>query len=888
MRGGVFAVFVCTFVFLAVSCLSIVNTGSDCPGTDELRWEISESFGIDVYDNCSLDSDQLGVIYNILESVPKPLYNLSKIIAYDMAGSYAHGYYGIIIPDIEVGESGGDNIPDGINQYADNFSIYFVHELNRDIRNEYHVKAGSSKYREYELIYSAGPNQTNYIRSDYPDGFFFQMREEFFPKISGAYFQDSELTFDLVLQRFGDGYSEPLNQFLFFADVYSLGSNETRFYTLDENGVITERRAHLGRDNRGHISSLSFEGDAYYFGLDHEGNVLNVSKGPPQPQPDVCKDDTLYNECSHTKPLYCESGNLIEKCSICSCDQGYYCENEECIAYPEECSDRTPYGNCSKTLPYYCEGGALVEKCSVCGCYPYSFCNLQNDSCQYNQTFHNHPPALNLIGYKKVREGELLEFVVFGFDVDQEVISYYAYGLPGGAKFDRNSRKFQWVPGYEQAGNYEVIFTVSDNEFNDSEIVTVEVIDVNRRPEATISYPSDKQGFYVNELIVFIGKDSEDPDGDRLAYIWSFGDGGTGEGPVVNHTYRETGTYKATLEVSDSEKSGMESIALKIKPREEPILDDDRDGIENSRDRCPDTPSLKRVNIYGCPLPVYRKFKNNLTTDFSKIDTINATDIIIGIPKRVKIEFRKNKINLVDKDLDRYVKIEEMSIEIETEQIPELNKSAVITFYNVTIEDPLILMDGKYCKECEVIWFSNGTFTFSVPHFTRYSLMAWASFSGYCGDELCSIYETCYDCSMDCGECKEPESPSPCEEYWMCNPWSECSELNLRKRECNDVNLCGTTRAKPKEVMECEEEPFPSLSIFGIIVFVLTTIYLVTEHYKKKGELRKLSRYELHEIIKGYMYRGFTKEQIRKTLKSKGYTDKEITKLLEEAEREMF
>ena len=36
----------------------------------------------------------------------------------------------------------------------------------------------------------------------------------------------------------------------------------------------------------------------------------------------LCRDGTPYESCSETKPLYCENGNLVEKCSICGCARG--------------------------------------------------------------------------------------------------------------------------------------------------------------------------------------------------------------------------------------------------------------------------------------------------------------------------------------------------------------------------------------------------------------------------------------------------------------------------------------------------------------------------------------------------------------------------------------
>jgi len=45
---------------------------------------------------------------------------------------------------------------------------------------------------------------------------------------------------------------------------------------------------------------------------------------------------------------------------------------------------------------------------------------------------------------------------------------------------------------------------------------------------------------------------SADPDGDALTYLWSFGDGGTGTGLAVSHTYVQDGNYTLRLIVRDS------------------------------------------------------------------------------------------------------------------------------------------------------------------------------------------------------------------------------------------------------------------------------------------------------------------------------------------------
>jgi DNA/RNA endonuclease G (NUC1) len=44
---------------------------------------------------------------------------------------------------------------------------------------------------------------------------------------------------------------------------------------------------------------------------------------------------------------------------------------------------------------------------------------------------------------------------------------------------------------------------------------------------------------------------SSDPDGDALTYLWSFGDGGTGTGLSVSHTYAQDGAFNVRLIVRD-------------------------------------------------------------------------------------------------------------------------------------------------------------------------------------------------------------------------------------------------------------------------------------------------------------------------------------------------
>jgi hypothetical protein len=54
------------------------------------------------------------------------------------------------------------------------------------------------------------------------------------------------------------------------------------------------------------------------------------------------------------------------------------------------CSDGTLYGRCSATITKYCENGNLVDKCSKCSCQPNYACNVSTELCYYSPA--NHPP----------------------------------------------------------------------------------------------------------------------------------------------------------------------------------------------------------------------------------------------------------------------------------------------------------------------------------------------------------------------------------------------------------------------------------------------------------------------------------------------------------------
>jgi PKD repeat protein len=80
-------------------------------------------------------------------------------------------------------------------------------------------------------------------------------------------------------------------------------------------------------------------------------------------------------------------------------------------------------------------------------------------------------------------------------------------------------------------------------------VFTLSGDDPNQRPVADAGGPYPAT---IDAEITFDGSGSSDPDGTIATYEWDFGDGSSGTGEQVVHTYTEKGAYQVTLRVTDN------------------------------------------------------------------------------------------------------------------------------------------------------------------------------------------------------------------------------------------------------------------------------------------------------------------------------------------------
>ncbi|MCD6330783.1 MAG: PKD domain-containing protein [Thermoplasmata archaeon] len=102
---------------------------------------------------------------------------------------------------------------------------------------------------------------------------------------------------------------------------------------------------------------------------------------------------------------------------------------------------------------------------------------------------------------------------------------------------------------YEHPGTYTVtlvvVWNISGEEIAD---IAEKNITIANQPPVADAGPDR----VVNtKTVTFNGSNSYDPDGEIVSYVWNFGDGTTGEGEVVQHTYAQDGIYTVVLNVTD-------------------------------------------------------------------------------------------------------------------------------------------------------------------------------------------------------------------------------------------------------------------------------------------------------------------------------------------------
>jgi PGF-pre-PGF domain-containing protein len=178
----------------------------------------------------------------------------------------------------------------------------------------------------------------------------------------------------------------------------------------------------------------------------------------------------------------------------------------------------------------------------------------------------DRPPVLDSIGDKTVNENSYIEFTISAADPDaDDVILYSIEGKPEDADFYPETRQFTWTPDYNDSGSYDVKFIASSNDFNDSENITITVLNVDRPVELD---PVDDVTISESEIINFmlIGND---PDDDDITYSASNLPGNSsldyesGEFTWVTG-YNDSGDYNVNFSAVSNGLTDYENVSIHV------------------------------------------------------------------------------------------------------------------------------------------------------------------------------------------------------------------------------------------------------------------------------------------------------------------------------------
>ncbi len=185
----------------------------------------------------------------------------------------------------------------------------------------------------------------------------------------------------------------------------------------------------------------------------------------------------------------------------------------------------------------------------------------------------NRPPVMAHLNAQTVDENRLLTFVVQGSDPDKEdqgKCTLSAVDLPAGASFDAATGKFSWKPTFEQSGQYQLAFTITDPAgLSDTLIVPVTVNHVNRTP---VFAAQPAQQVDENQPLTYQLIPAEDPDKEdqgKLKYTaLNLPKGATFDAQTLTlnwtPTFEQAGQYTVTFQVTDGQFTVEQPLKITV------------------------------------------------------------------------------------------------------------------------------------------------------------------------------------------------------------------------------------------------------------------------------------------------------------------------------------
>jgi hypothetical protein len=170
-------------------------------------------------------------------------------------------------------------------------------------------------------------------------------------------------------------------------------------------------------------------------------------------------------------------------------------------------------------------------------------------------------------------ENELLSFGLGASDLEDNNLFFSADNLPEGATFDTDTGLFSWTPTFDQAGEYAVLFSVSDDgepSMSSVQEVTILIGNANRAPVIDDISPISIE---ENESVSVQIKAS-DPDADPISL---FVEGLPGLASFTNNVFSwtpgflDSGNYVVDFVAMDQESETRSSLILTVGNTTDPL-----------------------------------------------------------------------------------------------------------------------------------------------------------------------------------------------------------------------------------------------------------------------------------------------------------------------------
>ncbi len=176
----------------------------------------------------------------------------------------------------------------------------------------------------------------------------------------------------------------------------------------------------------------------------------------------------------------------------------------------------------------------------------------------------NHAPVISSVtsSLNVIYPGETTTLTAAATDADSDDLTF-SWSSTGGTFNTTAGSSVQWTAPAE-SGEYTITCTVSDGEDNDSETLTLQVMQ-NNAPVIT-SITASPEAVYIMDTCTLTAV-ATDADGNNLTYSWSSNSGtfSSTTGESVEWTAPDVeGEYSITCTVSDGEDNDTENLIITV------------------------------------------------------------------------------------------------------------------------------------------------------------------------------------------------------------------------------------------------------------------------------------------------------------------------------------